>query len=106
MELERQSFLDALKKFTGIILVEGRKDVEALNELGFKNVKALKRKALTRFVESLDNKNVALLMDTDKEGRKLTKKLVTLLQDKGFRVTKKYWYWLKNLKISHVEGLA
>ncbi len=103
---KKQEFFEKLSKFDGVILVEGKKDVAALKRLGLNNVTALNRKPLTFFVEDLEARNVALLMDTDKEGKKLTKKLTTLLQDKGFKVNKKFWYSLIKLKISHVEGLA
>ncbi len=87
------------------IVVEGRKDVDALAQLGIKAVCINKK--LKNQVNSLkvEKKIVILLFDTDKAGEELLKQWKVNLQRAGFQIQDRYWKILRSLHISHVEGL-
>ena len=89
------------------IIVEGKKDLRSLHELGITNCLEIQG-PLYLFAEktSATTKKVILLLDTDKEGIKLTKMLVKELQKNKVKVELKYWHRLFDLKVSHVEGLG
>jgi len=101
-----QDFILSLKNEGLLVIVEGKKDVKALNEFGVECVSL--RGDLKSFCEriSQERDEVVLLMDTDKEGRELTKKLRTYFSVLGVKVNLFYWNCLKKLRITHVEGLS
>jgi len=99
-------FILSLKKEDALIIVEGKKDIIALNKFGVECVSL--KGDLKGFCEkvSAERDEVVLLMDTDKEGRELTKRLKTYFSLPGVKVNLFYWNCLKKLRITHVEGLA
>jgi 5S rRNA maturation endonuclease (ribonuclease M5) len=96
-----------------VIVVEGKRDVEALNRIGFNgNLTILNHfKGITDFVDNhcqIRNK-IILLLDMDRTGKHLTSKLVSQLQYKGNNVNlfyKKALAKITNGKIRQVEELA
>jgi len=100
-----RKFILELQEENNLIIVEGKNDSRSLNNLGIRNCIELNG-PIYRFVESLSSeKRVILLLDTDKEGKKLTKKLVEEFQKNGIKPELKHWIKLISLKISHVQGL-
>ena len=96
------------------ILVEGKRDVEALRRLGVEGsivgVKA-SRVSLKEAVERLPGKpgEIILLMDFDRAGVKLTSTLARRLEAGGFHPNLEFWLKLKSLlgrEVKDVEGLA
>lgn len=99
-------FVDSLKKEMNLIIVEGKKDIKSLNELGIECTKI--SGPLKVFCEKTaeNHKKVILLMDTNKEGGELTKKLKEYFSILGTNVNILYWRSLVKMKISHVGGLS
>ena len=96
-----------------VIVVEGKRDVEALTRLGFNgNLTILNHfKGITDFVDNhcQIRKKIILLLDMDRTGKHLTSKLVSQLQHKGNNVNlfyKKSLAKITNGKIRQVEELA
>ena len=109
-------FIDMLNEeaeYGSVIVVEGKRDVEALNRIGFKgNITILNHfKGTTDFVDNhcQIRKKIILLLDMDRTGKHLTSKLVSQLQHKGNNVNlfyKKALAKITNGKIRQVEELA
>jgi 5S rRNA maturation endonuclease (ribonuclease M5) len=72
---------------TDLIVVEGIKDRENLQKLGFENVYTISGKSLYDVLDELISfSNIAILTDFDKEGKKKAKILVDLLQPHGIKI--------------------
>ena len=96
-----------------IIVVEGKRDSEALTKLGFLGeVTVYNRfKGVIDFVDSQETtrKKVILLLDMDRTGKYLTSRLVSLLQRRGTNVNlsyKKKLCKITNGKIRHIEEMG
>ncbi|CUR52398.1 putative Toprim domain protein [Nitrosotalea devaniterrae] len=66
-----------------IIVVEGKRDEQALQKLGFtgKICQFHSFKGLIKFADSMPKyKNLILLLDSDRKGRYLTKRIISQLQ--------------------------
>ncbi len=91
------------------ILVEGESDERALRALGIKNrIYSLRRRPLYAVVESIAEKerDLILLTDLDKEGKRLYGTLSSSLQRFGVRIDNKAREWLlRNTKVRQIEGL-
>lgn len=110
-----RNFVDRLNtesKKGSVIVVEGKRDVEALTRIGCTGlVMALNRfKGINNFVDSecaIDRK-IILLLDMDRTGKYLTSKLMKQLQSRGGNVClfyKKSLARISNGKVRHVEDL-
>jgi 5S rRNA maturation endonuclease (ribonuclease M5) len=63
------------------IVVEGKRDKEALNGIGITNVIEMSSISIESFIEKLDkNKEYIILTDYDKEGEKKNKEICKFLQ--------------------------
>ncbi|MGA7367773.1 MAG: toprim domain-containing protein [Nitrososphaeraceae archaeon] len=96
-----------------IIVVEGKRDSEALTKLGFiGEVTVYSRfKGVLDFVDShqMTDKKIILLLDMDRTGKYLTSRLVSLLQQMGSNVNltyKKKLCEITNGKVRHIEELG
>ena len=96
-----------------VVVVEGKRDVEALMRIGFNgNVTTFNRfKGIANFVDNqhLFSKKIILLLDMDRTGKYLTSRLVSQLQHQGSNVNlfyKKTLAKITNGKIRHVEELV
>lgn len=92
------------------IIVEGRLDVVALKKIGFSGeiIHLPKNKTIINFSYSLTKyREVILLMDWDRKGKRLTSILEKYLITEGIRVNLKLWKLLNtiNSETSNVEGL-
>ncbi len=94
-----------IKEDNLLVIVEGKKDKEALNNFDIMNIICLKNKPLFEVVEGIGEKNVVLLTDLDVEGRKLFNKLRHQLQRKGIKINNKLRNNLFKSKLRNIEGL-
>jgi len=109
-------FIDMLNEeaeYGSVIVVEGKRDVEALKRIGFNGDLIILNhfKGITDFVDNHCHirKKIILLLDMDRTGKHLTSKLVSQLQHKGNNVNlfyKKALAKITNGKIRQVEELA
>jgi 5S rRNA maturation endonuclease (ribonuclease M5) len=109
---EVQNFITLLNsKKNSIVVVEGKRDEAALKKLGFsgKICQFHSFKGLTRFVDSMPRyENLILLLDSDRKGRYLTRKIVSQLNhrmkvDLSFR---RKMVMITKGKVRHVENLG
>jgi 5S rRNA maturation endonuclease (ribonuclease M5) len=95
-----------------VIVVEGRRDAEALSRIGFTGNLAVFHhfKGVADFVDSHEeSKKVILLLDMDRTGKYLTSKLVSQLQSRRHNVNlfyKKTLAKITNGRVRHVEDLV
>jgi 5S rRNA maturation endonuclease (ribonuclease M5) len=96
-----------------VIVVEGKRDVEALIRMGFNgNLTILNHfKGITDFVDNhyQITKKIILLLDMDRTGKHLTSKLLAQLHYKGNNVSlfyKRTLAKITNGKVRHVEDLV
>jgi len=67
------------------IIVEGKRDKEVMEKLGFKNVISICDKKLDEILSFID-KDVLILTDFDEEGEKIAKRLEEFLTSRGVKV--------------------
>jgi 5S rRNA maturation endonuclease (ribonuclease M5) len=96
-----------------VIVVEGRRDAEALSKVGFTGSPAVFHhfKGIANFLDSHDStgKKMILLLDMDRTGRYLTSRLVSQLQSRRHSVSLSYKRALARItngKVRHVEDLV
>lgn len=97
-----------------LLLVEGEKDVKSLKTIGIgSNVVAIRLhgKSLHEFVDEISslNRKIILLMDFDRRGREMTKRLARPLIEIGAKVNLEYWRNLREIlsgDVKDIEGLA
>ncbi len=91
-----------------LIVVEGKKDFNALTSLGVKNIVSLKNKPLYKFVEEIAEitKEAIILTDLDSEGRKLYSILREDLEKNGVKIDKQFReFLLNNTKLVCIESI-
>lgn len=92
-----------------LVIVEGKNDRKALIELGIVDIISLDKRPIFVVVEEIisHNREVVILTDLDKEGKKLYGKLNSALQQFGVRVNNKFRdYLFKETKLRQIEGLG
>ena len=100
-----QDFIDLLKKPETAIIVEGKKDKKALETFNIHSIQ-LNNQPIYKVVESIKEKEVIILTDLDKQGKKLYSKLKHNLQKKGKIINDKPRnYLFKNTRITYIESL-
>lgn len=99
--------LEELEKIKNkVIIVEGIKDKKVLENLNFKKIITLKGRALYEVIEDLKCKEVVLLVDLDKEGRRIYSKLKSLCSKNGIKVDDSFRnYLFRKTKLRQIEGL-
>jgi len=105
---EIQDFVDELKKSQKLIIVEGKKDKQALEKLGIKNIITLSKKPIFQVIEDISKKTkeVVILTDLDRHGKELFGKLNSGLSYHGVKVDNKFREFLfKETKLRQIEGL-
>jgi 5S rRNA maturation endonuclease (ribonuclease M5) len=96
-----------------VIVVEGRRDAEALYRVGFTGNPAVFHhfKGIADFVENYDSigKKIILLLDMDRTGKYLTSRLLSQLQSSSRHCVslsyKRTLARITNGKVRHVEDL-
>lgn len=117
-----EQVLEKLRHFVGmlneesekgsVIVVEGRRDAEALSSIGFTGSPAVFHnfKGIADFVDSHDrDKKIILLLDMDRTGKHLTSRLVSHMQSRKNNVSLFYKHTLAKItngKVRHVEDLS
>ncbi len=93
------------------IIVEGKKDIAAMNHLGFYRVYALHktgvslREGVEEMVGFFDKKDkVCILTDFDRRGKQLYMKVKEILQELGVRLDSSLRGILIKARVSHIEG--
>ena len=101
-----EEWIAKLRSCNKLIIVEGKNDKRALNKLGIENVYSID-KPIYLLVENIaqKRKQVIILTDFDKTGRKLYSKIKHELQRNGVKVNDRYRKFLSRRKITHIEGL-
>lgn len=108
MSAKLLDFVSSLSRVSknSAVLVEGKRDREALDLLGVRNVFTIAGIRLTDLPDILeDYRNVVLLFDLDKHGEKLTQKVKAILIKEGYILIEEFRNRLKDLGIIHVEDL-
>jgi 5S rRNA maturation endonuclease (ribonuclease M5) len=102
----RRELLDLLeRKRTTLALVEGKRDVAALHAFGFTQVRSLDG-PLYRVVEGFEKgETVQLLVDLDREGKKLYAALKADLTQRGVRIDDELREALFKTELRQIEGL-
>lgn len=78
-----KDFVKSLNSRHGIVVVEGKRDEDAIRKLGYtgKICQFHSFKGLIKFTDSMPKyKNLVLLLDSDRKGRYLTKRIISQLQ--------------------------
>ena len=96
-----------------VIVVEGKRDAEALSKVGFTGSPAVfhRFRGIADFLDSHDSagRKMILLLDMDRTGKYLTSRLVSQLQSRRHGVSLSYKRSLARItngKVRHVEDLA
>jgi 5S rRNA maturation endonuclease (ribonuclease M5) len=96
-----------------VVVVEGRRDAEALSSIGFTGSPAVFHnfKGIADFVDSHChiNRKIILLLDMDRTGKYITRRLVSQLQSRRNNVNLFYKHTLARItngKVRHVEDLV
>ncbi len=88
-----------------LVIVEGKKDKESLNNLGIENIVCIKNRPLFAVIESLNEEEIVILTDLDSEGRKLFSKLRYFLQRRGIKLHNNLRNVLFRSRLRNIEGL-
>jgi len=95
-----------------VIVVEGKRDAEALLKVGFTGSPVVfhRFKGIFDFIDSHDNtgKKIILLLDMDRTGKYLTSRLASQLQSRSHKVSLSYKRALAKItngRVRHVEDL-
>ena len=104
---------DIQKYIDYVIIVEGKKDVNFLNQLGFQKVYAVHetgvpiKEKLLEISKQLDKKDkVCILTDLDRKGKKLYMLIKEELQELRVRLDSSFRGLLLKSQISHIEDMA
>ena len=92
-----------------LIIVEGKNDKIALQNLSFEHIITLEKKPLYKVVDAVIkiNSRTLILTDLDKEGKQLYGKLNHQLQQHGIKVDNQLRNFLfKNTQLRQIEGLS
>ncbi|MBN2367438.1 toprim domain-containing protein [Candidatus Woesearchaeota archaeon] len=100
--------IDRLRTSCNLIIVEGKKDRAALSRLEITNIREL-NKPIFQEIEDIaqSEKEVVILTDLDKEGKKLYAKLKSGLSERGVKIDDRFRDFLfKNTSLTQIEGLT
>jgi len=104
-----ESWISELKHSGKLILVEGVKDKKALAHFGIRNIEALSGRPLYKVADDIaaKAKDVVILTDLDREGKRLYSILRTMLSRLGVRVDAFFREFLfKSTQLKQIEGLV
>jgi 5S rRNA maturation endonuclease (ribonuclease M5) len=93
------------KKRDLLTICEGKRDLIALRKLGFTNLRELDG-PLYKVVEAVEKgETIQLLVDFDREGRKLYAALSSDFLQRGVRIDNELRHALFKTGLQHIEGL-
>ncbi len=100
------SHLQQIQDYNIPVIVEGRNDKKALQELGLVNIFTLNM-PLFKIVERIQGKEVVILTDLDKKGKQLYRRIQHDCIHHGIKINNKLRHFLfRETELSHIEGLA
>lgn len=100
--------IEKIKDSNILVIVEGKKDRNALEKFGIKNIVELNKKPLFQIIEDISDSSdeCIILTDLDKKGKELFGKLNSGLQKNGVKINNKFREFLfRNTKLRQIEGL-
>ena len=100
--------IEQLKINNRLIIVEGKKDAAALQLFGIDNIMQLSKKSIPSLIDDISSaeKEIIILTDLDKEGKKLYGKLNSGLQKQGVKINNRLRNFLyRETKLRNIEGL-
>lgn len=109
-----QKFVDMLNEESdngAVVLVEGKRDVNALASVGYRGsvVTVNNFKGINNLVEDIERRRkVILMLDMDRTGKRLTHKILTMLQYRRKNVDLFYKKMLVEItrgKVRHIEEI-
>lgn len=106
---EIENIIEDIKESKKYILVEGKNDKIALQRLGLLKIIVIDKRPLYKAVEDIVSKTreIIILTDMDKEGKKLYSKISSDVQQFGVKVDNKYREALyKKTKLRQIEGFT
>lgn len=110
--MQQELFKQLEKAKNNWVIVEGKKDKLALQQLGFQKIFVINEtgKSLYEKIEQIQTlcekkDKVCILTDFDKKGKKLYFLLKSKLGEQGVRLDNRLRGFLLKEKISHIEGL-
>ncbi|TCK06542.1 toprim domain-containing protein [Phorcysia thermohydrogeniphila] len=105
-------YISELKQFSlknpdWVILVEGKRDLKALEMFGIENVVDMKGRKYHDIAEELSESyvGVVLLMDFDPEGETIFRKLTKVLELYGLKIDTSFRERLRELGVRFVEEI-
>lgn len=111
--MRKEELFNILLKFREyFIVVEGKKDKEALKQLNFREIFVLNEagKSLFEKIEEIETrahgKKICILTDFDKKGKKLYLLIKKELASKQVKLDNSLRVILLRHHVSHIEGLA
>jgi 5S rRNA maturation endonuclease (ribonuclease M5) len=113
-KIEQEQVLEVLEELRGrILIVEGKKDERALRGLGIRRIIRVDSRPIERVVrdavlaaEKHKNREIIVLTDFDRTGRKLAAKMRLILQSRKIHANSRVRRDVMNLGIKCVEELA
>lgn len=108
---EVYGLLEELKEYAGEpVIVEGRKDREALESLGFSNVIQLHSGSqiyeIVEMLQGCSHRKIAILTDFDSKGIELRKRILEYFSQYGLTENKEPRRILVQMNIRFVENLS
>jgi len=96
--------LEILKDSKRLAIVEGKNDALVLEKFGIRTTTL--KKPIYETVERIKEKEIVILTDLDKEGRKLYSILRKNLEKRKVKIDNRFRLFLfKNTKLKQIEGL-
>ena len=100
-----EDWIQKLRESRKLIIVEGKKDKEALESFGIKNIVTFSNSSYLS-IENINEKEVIILTDLDAHGKKLYSILRNNLQKNGIKIDNKFRKFLfKETNITNIESL-
>lgn len=88
------------------VLVEGKRDKQALSKHGIKNIFTLEGKRLSDLPDLLEGySEVILLFDLDKHGERIKEKVKTILEAEGYILIEDLREELRSIGVFYVEDI-
>ncbi len=93
---------------TYAVLVEGKRDLQALRRMGVSNIIPLAGKRVAEIPDLLEGKfeGAILLYDLDAHGERINRKVKELLSSQGFHTFEDFREFLRTEGIIHIEELS
>lgn len=105
--------IEKIKRRKLLLVVEGKKDKKALENIGLKNIFVLNESGKGLFsridelceIASMNKFNCVVLTDFDKKGRKLNNTIKKIFLERGIKSNNRFRDLLLRGKLSHIEGI-